>query len=134
MLMAILRLCFPLCYRSALFISLSFCLLSFIFALSFLQLLRVQMANLCAKIGRFLRAKKGVVKKFPGVPRPPSFFLVPGPMTPQRLFRLEPRSGAREGLGGYGPPSEHASPRQKVKRDFFGDFWHLLYSTMKVIF
>ena len=33
--------------------------------------------------------------------------------------------GTRGGLGGYSPPSEHASPRRKVKSDFFGDFWHL---------
>ena len=35
------------------------------------------------------------------------------------------RGGARGGLGGYSPPSKHASPRRKVKRDFVGDFWHL---------
>ena len=37
------------------------------------------------------------------------------------------RGGARGGLGGYNPPSEHASPRRKVKSDFFGDFWPLQY-------
>ena len=35
------------------------------------------------------------------------------------------RGGARGGLGGYSPSSEHASPRRKVKSDFVGDFWHL---------
>ena len=28
---------------------------------------------------------------------------------------------------GYSPLPEHASPRRKVKSDFFGDFWHLQY-------
>ena len=42
------------------------------------------------------------------------------------------RGGARGGLGGYSPPSEHASPRRKVKSDFFGDFG--IYSTLKTIF
>ena len=42
------------------------------------------MTNLCAKIGRFLRAKKGVVKKFAGceAPRPPSSSIIPGAMAP----------------------------------------------------
>ena len=35
------------------------------------------------------------------------------------------RGGARGRLGGYSPPSEHASPRRKLNSDVFGDFWHL---------
>ena len=74
--MAIFRLCFPLCDRPVLFISLSFCLLSFIFALSFLQLFLVEVANLCAKVGCFLRAKRVWPKKFPGA-SPPDPLLSP---------------------------------------------------------
>ena len=35
------------------------------------------------------------------------------------------RGGARGGLGGYSPPSEHASPRSEGESDFFVDFWQL---------
>ena len=35
------------------------------------------------------------------------------------------KGGARGGLGGYSPPSEHARPRLKVKNDFVGGFWQL---------
>ena len=36
------------------------------------------------------------------------------------------RGGARGGLGGYSPSSEHPSPPSEGdKRFFFGDFWHL---------
>ena len=40
--------------------------------------------------------------------------------------------GARGGLGGHSPPSEHASPRRKVKSDFSEIFG--IYSTLKAIF
>ena len=56
------------------------------------------------------------------------------PLTPSNESMLvTPRSGARGGLeGAIVPPSEHTSPRRKVKSEFFGDFWH--YSTLKTIF
>ena len=35
--------------------------------------------------------------------------------------------GDMGGLGRAIAPSEHASPRRKVKSEFFGDFWHSMY-------
>ena len=54
---------FPLCYYPVL-LFLSFCLLSFIFALSLTQLFHPQGANLCAQTGRFVRAKMAWSKTF----------------------------------------------------------------------
>ena len=90
--MVILRLCFSLCYRPVLFISLSFCLLSFIFALSFLQLFHAEVDNLCAKTGRCLKAKRAWSNKFCCGLLPKILFLLPclrghGPST---FFRLDP--------------------------------------------
>ena len=31
------------------------------------------------------------------------------------------------------PPSELASPRRMVKKDFFGDFWHLQYPDSRIL-
>ena len=44
----------------------------------------------------------------------------------QRTLNQGWRQGrARGGLGGYSPPSEHASPPSEGEKGFFGDFWHL---------
>ena len=40
----------------------------------------------------------------------------------QSMGSTRSRCGARGGLGGYSPPTEHASPRLKVKSDFFRRF------------
>ena len=47
-------------------------------------------------------------------------------------FAILLSGGARGGLGGYSPPSEHASPRRKVKSTFSEIFG--IHSTLKTIF
>ena len=90
--MVILRLCFSLCYRPVLFISLSFCLLSFIFALSFLQLFHAEVENLCAKTGRCLKAKRAWSNKFCWglLPKIPVLHPCPRGRGPSTFFRLDP--------------------------------------------
>ena len=52
---------------------------------------RVQVANLCAKIGRFLRTKRAWSKKFAGASSPDPLFLpYPRGHGPPRFFLLEP--------------------------------------------
>ena len=55
---------------------------------SFLQLFRVYVANLCAKIGRFHSAKRAWSKEFAGdfAPRPPSLPDVPGATAPEMFL------------------------------------------------
>ena len=71
----------------------------------------VQVANLCAKIARFLRTKKAWSKKFAG-DSPPDPLCLPYPRGhgPPRFFRLEPPlriTTAERSFHGFAPLKEH---------------------------